>query len=135
VLVRTTVAQRFGTAQYVTRLFDQLRERAGLPKMTLHGTRHQQSSLQLAAGTPLAVVSKRLAHKNLAITPDLYSHLLRSTDHKAANNAAALVPARGASAHTLHTQPGGQDVEAVPVDIGRPCDLRKRLRARRDSNP
>ncbi len=45
--------------QYVTRLFEKLRAKAKLPKMTLHGTRHQQASLQLAAGTPLAVVSKR----------------------------------------------------------------------------
>ena len=46
--------------QYVTRLFEKLRVQAGLPKMTFHGQRHQQASLQLAAGTPLAVVSKRL---------------------------------------------------------------------------
>ena len=90
--------------QYVTRLFDKLRVRAGLPAMTFHGLRHQQASLQLAAGTPLAVVSKRLGHSSVSVTDDIYSHLLRSTEHDAANNAASLVPARGASARTLHTR-------------------------------
>ena len=60
--------------QYVTRLFEKLRAKAKLPKMTLHGTRHQQASLQLAAGTPLAVVSKRLGHSSVAVTADIYSH-------------------------------------------------------------
>jgi integrase len=40
--------------------------------MTLHGTRHQRSSLQLAGGTPLAVVSKRLGHSSVSVTADIY---------------------------------------------------------------
>ncbi|HET7432131.1 MAG TPA: hypothetical protein VFJ89_11545 [Nocardioides sp.] len=66
--------------------------------MTLHGTRPPQASLQLAAGTPLAVVSKRLGHSSVAVTLDIY--LLRSTEHDAANSAAALVPARKVPART-----------------------------------
>lgn len=90
--------------QYVTRLFERLRKQADLPEMTFHGLRHQQASLQLAAGTPLAVVSKRLGHSSVSVTADIYSHLLRSTEHDAANNAAALVPSRGVGAHTWHAQ-------------------------------
>lgn len=101
--------------QYVTRLFDRLHQSADLPAMTFHGLRHQQASLQLAAGTPLAVVSKRLGHSSVSVTSDIYSHLLRSTEHDAANNAAALVPARGASARTLHTQGGENEREAAPA--------------------
>lgn len=105
--------------QYATRLFDKLRVAAGLPEMTLHGLRHQQASLQLAAGTPLAVVSKRLGHSSVSVTADIYSHLLESTEHDAANAAAALVPARrpvqGVSAHTLHTQGGENEKEAAPA--------------------
>jgi integrase len=100
--------------QYVTRLFEKLRVQAGLPKMTFHGQRHQQASLQLAAGTPLAVVSKRLGHSSVAVTADIYSHLLRSTEHDAANAAAALVPARSdIRAHTMHAQAPGNQKEAV----------------------
>jgi len=104
--------------QYATRLFDKLRIKAGLPKMTFHGLRHQQASLQLAAGTPLAVVSKRLGHSSVAVTADIYSHLLRSTEHDAANNAAALVPPRKEVAHTLHAHRDVNDEEAVPAESG-----------------
>lgn len=104
--------------QYVTRLFEKLRTKAKLPRMTFHGQRHQQASLQLAAGTPLAVVSKRLGHSSVAVTADIYSHLLRSTEHDAANNAAALVPARGATAHTLHAHEGGETKEAASTESG-----------------
>lgn len=101
--------------QYVTRLFEKLREQAGLPRMTFHGLRHQQASLQLAAGTDIAVVSKRLGHSSVSVTSDIYSHLLRSTDHQAAANAASLVPSRRADAHTLHTQGGENKEEAAPA--------------------
>lgn len=104
--------------QYVTRLFEKLRTKAGLPKMTFHGQQHQQASLQLAAGTDIAVVSKRLGHASVAITSDLYAHLLRSTDHQVANNAAALVPPRGAAAHTVHAQGGENTKEAAPAESG-----------------
>jgi integrase len=103
--------------QYVTRTFEKLRVKAGLAPMTFHGLRHQQASLQLAAGTPLAVVSKRLGHSSVSVTADIYSHLLRSTEHDAANAAAALVPARGAlgdiDAHTVHAHAPENEKEAV----------------------
>jgi integrase len=109
-------------AQYATRLFEKLRTQAGLPRMTFHGQRHQQASLQLAAGTPLAVVSKRLGHSSVSVTADIYSHLLESTEHDAANAAAALVPARRrpeeAAAHTLHAQGGENEEEAAPARSG-----------------
>jgi Phage integrase family len=102
----------------VTRLFDKLRRQAGLPKMTLHGTRHQQASLQLAAGTPLAVVSKRLGHSSVAVTADIYSHLLRSTERRRCERRRCLSAHAQGSAHTLHTQGGESDVEAVSAESG-----------------
>ncbi len=101
--------------QYATRLFDKLRVQAGLPQMTLHGLRHQQASLQLSAGTPLAVVSKRLGHSSISVTADIYSHLLESTEHDAANAAASLVPARKVDARTVHAQGGENEEEAAPA--------------------
>lgn len=99
--------------QYVTRLFDRLRIEAGLPQMTLHGLRHMHASLMIAAGAPLAVISKRLGHSSVSITSDIYGHLIGSASRDAANLAAALVPARGASAHTLHTHPATAAEEAA----------------------
>ena len=93
----------------MTKRFEQLVRRAGLPAMTFHGLRHQHASLLIAQGVDLAVVSKRLGHSTIAITSDLYSHLLRDANRQAGEAAEAIVP-RGpatvgeAPAHTLHTQ-------------------------------
>lgn len=46
--------------EYVTRHFQLLTRRAGLREIRLHDLRHGSASLQLAAGVPIAVVSKRL---------------------------------------------------------------------------
>lgn len=88
--------------QYATRLFDQLREQAGLPPMTLHGLRHQSASLRILAGEPIELVSKELGHSDVRVTSGIYSHLLRGTGQERADATAALVP-RG-TARTVHAQ-------------------------------
>lgn len=108
--------------QYVTKRFEALVVRAQLPPMTFHGLRHQNASLMIAQGVDLAVVSKRLGHSSIAITNDLYGHLLRGANKAAAEAAEALVPrplggAQQRSVHTSHTGRGrrGPEEEA-PVD-------------------
>ncbi|QWT23092.1 tyrosine-type recombinase/integrase [Subtercola sp. PAMC28395] len=91
--------------QYATRLFAKLQEKSGLPALTFHGQRHEAASLLLAAGTDVSLVAKRLGHSSVSITSDIYSHMIGSASRQAAENASALVPARKAGAHTLHTQP------------------------------
>ncbi|MDT4934056.1 MAG: hypothetical protein QOK11_1948 [Pseudonocardiales bacterium] len=49
----------------------------------------------LAAGVPMAVVSKRLGHSTITLTSDTYSHLLGGVGGEAAERAAALVPRAG----------------------------------------
>jgi integrase len=78
--------------QYVTRLFDSLRIRVGLPATTLHGLRHMHASLMLASGTDIALVSKRLRHLSITITSDIYSHLIGDAGRRAAETASALIP-------------------------------------------
>jgi hypothetical protein len=78
----------------VTKRFGRLAAAAGLRPIRLHDLRHGQASLMLAAGVPLAVVSKRLGHSSVAITSDTYSHLLEGVGREAAERAAALVPRR-----------------------------------------
>jgi len=102
-------------AQYATRLFDRLREQAALPRMTLHGLRHLNASLMLAAGTDLAIVSKRLGHSSVQVTGDVYAHLVGSASRDAANAAAALVPARKAPVHTVHAHRAGNASGARPA--------------------
>lgn len=83
---------------HVTNRFAALTEAAGLRRVRFHDLRHGQASLMLAAGVPLAVVSKRLGHSSVQITSDTYSHLLEGVGQAAANAAAALVPRSGPGA-------------------------------------
>jgi integrase len=65
--------------------------RAGLPSIRLHDVRHSYATAALAAGVPAKVVSERLGHANIAITMDLYSHVLPSMDDAAARTVATLI--------------------------------------------
>ena len=75
----------------VTRRFGRLVAAAGLRPVRLHDLRHGFASLALAAGVPLAVISKRLGHSSIAITSDTYSHLLEGMGKEAAEQMAGLV--------------------------------------------
>ena len=87
----------------VTKRFGKLAAAAGLRPVRLHDLRHGQASLMLAAGVPLAVVSKRLGHSSVSITSDTYSHLLEGVGREAAERAAALVP-RNRREHIVSSQ-------------------------------
>lgn len=90
--------------QYATRLFDKLRTQGGLPKMTLHGSRHTNASLMIAAGTDLVVISKRLGHSSVQVTGDIYAHLIGSASRDAANARRIWCPPDESSPRPLHTQ-------------------------------
>ena len=90
--------------EHISRTFDTLVERAGLRHMRFHDLRHEHASLMLSSGVDIAVVSKRLGHSTIAITSDLYSHLLSDANRAAADAAESMLPPRGGTAHTSHTQ-------------------------------
>lgn len=83
--------------------FARLCDGAGLRHIRLHDLRHGQASLMLAAGVPIAVVSKRLGHSSISITSDTYSHLLGGVGAQAAEAAASLVP-RNPRDHSVTTE-------------------------------
>ncbi|CAN5400407.1 site-specific integrase [soil metagenome] len=56
--------------------FHRLCARAGLGHWTPHELRHSAASIMLAQGTPLWVVAEVLGHSSVAITKDVYGHLL-----------------------------------------------------------
>ena len=87
---------------YATRLFEKLRKQAGLPKITLHGARHEHASLWIAGGGDVTLLSKRLGHSTSRITADLYLSRVGDADRAQAERVAAMIP-RGPS-HTVHTQ-------------------------------
>lgn len=58
------------------RWFDKMLERAGLPHIRFHDMRHTAATLLLLQGVHPKVVSEMLGHASIAITLDLYSHVL-----------------------------------------------------------
>jgi hypothetical protein len=55
----------------------------------LHDLRHGAASLMLAAGVPMAIVSKLLRHSSIGITVDTYGHLSEDTARTASDAMAA----------------------------------------------
>jgi integrase len=88
--------------QTITKVFNGLVLALKLRKIRLHDLRHGQASLMLAAGVPMAVVSKRLGHSTISLTSDTYSHLLEGIGRDAAERASALVP-RAPRDHSVTT--------------------------------
>ncbi len=78
-------------------LFERAVRRAGLPPLTLHGLRHSDATNMLLAGVPTKVVQERLGHASLAITSDLYQHVLEGMQADAAEQTAAMVKASRAA--------------------------------------
>jgi len=64
--------------------FSRICRRAGLGHWHLHELRHSDTSLMLAQGTDLYVVSEVLGHSSVAITKDVYGHLVEGQKRAAA---------------------------------------------------
>ncbi|WP_146071723.1 tyrosine-type recombinase/integrase [Cryobacterium sp. Y50] len=88
---------------YATRLFEKLRVKAKLPKITLHGTRHEHASMWVDAGGDITLLSKRLGHASIRITSDIYTHRIGDADRATAEQVASLIPRRMTDAHKVHT--------------------------------
>jgi integrase len=71
--------------------FERLVRYAGLPRISVHDLRHTHATLALQAGIPAKVVSERLGHSTVAMTLDIYSHILPNMQADAADRVAALI--------------------------------------------
>jgi integrase len=58
--------------------------RAGLPAIRVHDLRHTAATLLLGKGINPKIVSELLGHASVAITLDLYSHVLPDMQQQAA---------------------------------------------------
>ncbi|MGN6609146.1 MAG: site-specific integrase [Jatrophihabitans sp.] len=74
-----------------SREFTQTVGRSDLPEIRLHDLRHTWATLALQAGVHPKVVQERLGHSNIAITLDIYSHVIPSMESDAADRVAALI--------------------------------------------
>jgi integrase len=75
----------------VSRHFRQAVKQSMLPQIRLHDLRHTHATLALQAGIHPKVVSERLGHATISITPDTYSHAIPAMQEEAAALIASLV--------------------------------------------
>ncbi len=75
----------------VSRRFRKLLKRLGLPAIRFHDLRRTSASLLLAAGTHPKVVSERLGHASVGLTLNVYSHVLPTLGHEAAQKLDSLL--------------------------------------------
>lgn len=66
-------------------------DRAGLPRIGLHGLRHSYATAALRAGVSPEVFSKRLGHSSVVVTLSIYAHVFEHDDVAAAERAAAAI--------------------------------------------
>jgi integrase/predicted RNA-binding Zn-ribbon protein involved in translation (DUF1610 family) len=75
----------------VSKAFREHSRAAMLPLIPLHGLRHSYATLALSSGVNPRIVSARLGHATVALTLDVYSHVLPQADREAARSIAALI--------------------------------------------
>ena len=69
----------------LTKRFQALLERVGLPRMRFHDLRHSSASLLLSQHIPARVVMERLGHSTINLTLDTYSHVIQALNQEAAD--------------------------------------------------
>lgn len=69
----------------VTRRFQALLKAAGLPRLSFHDLRHSTATVLLAQHVPARVVMERLRHSSIAMTMNIYSHVIAELNQDAAD--------------------------------------------------
>ena len=110
--------------------FSRLCESAGLGHWHPHELRHSGASLMLAQGAPLHVVSEILGHASIAITKDVYGHLVEGDKRAAAQSMSGML--FGTRNRARGSQRGSQRRKKNPSRTG---EGHLTWRARRDLNP
>lgn len=65
--------------------FRPLLAKAGLPPIRIHDLRHSYASIALARGVHPKVVQEAMGHATIAVTLDLYSHVVPTLQREAAS--------------------------------------------------
>jgi integrase len=83
-LVFTTIHGRPLDGVTVTRQFQRLLQRSGLPRLRYHDLRHSCATLLLVQGVAPRVVMETLGHSDISLTMNTYSHVLPELQREAA---------------------------------------------------
>lgn len=74
------------TKSNLTKNFHNLSREAGLKRITVHGLRHSHVSLLINKKYDIFEVSKRIGHKSIKTTQDIYGHLFDEVQRTIAND-------------------------------------------------
>lgn len=74
------------TKSNLVKNFHMLAEEAGLKQITIHGLRHSHVSLLISKKYDIFEVSKRIGHKSIKTTQDIYGHLFDKVQVAIAND-------------------------------------------------
>jgi len=66
-------------------------EKYNLPHIHPHRFRHTQASLLYFSGEDPVTISKRLGHRQVSTTQDIYSHIMKGADERASDKIASLL--------------------------------------------
>lgn len=80
----TADAKRVPSKQTLSDALDRACKRAGVPRVTMHGLRHQHISLLAHAGVPIKVAQQRAGHSSPVVTLAVYTHVIGDADRQAA---------------------------------------------------
>jgi integrase len=78
-------------ADTITRRFNRLVDRAGVPLIRLHDVRHTYATVSLDGGVDPKVVADRIGHANMAYTLAIYTHRSTGRDRPAADKVAGMI--------------------------------------------
>lgn len=68
----------------LTSKFRNFKTKYNIENINIHGLRHTNATLQIAAGMPLTTVAHRLGHANTSTTANIYAHPIMTIDEMAA---------------------------------------------------
>ena len=74
------------TKSKLTDNFHNLTDEAGLKRITIHGLRHSHVSLLISKKYDIFEISKRIGHKSISTTQDIYGHLFDDVQKTIAND-------------------------------------------------
>jgi integrase len=75
----------------ITRRFNRLVDKAGVPRIRLHDVRHTYATIALDSGVDIKIVSERLGHASMNVTAQIYTHKSTGRDADAARRIAELI--------------------------------------------
>jgi len=82
--VFTQADGRMADPNAISKDFADVVKASGLPHLAFHGLRHAHATMLLESGINPKIVSERLGHSTIAVTMDVYSHVLPGMQDAAA---------------------------------------------------